>query len=89
MNKRELNKTLNEIIELRKTLKEKEEMLYNGMTDKGIQSISTAHGQAYITEESTSLRFDTTRFKEDNKETYNSYLKETTTRRHITIKESK
>jgi predicted phage-related endonuclease len=89
MNKRELNKTLNEIIELRKQLKEKEEMLFNGMTDKDLQSISTAHGQAYITEESTSFRFDTTRFKEEHLDLYNENLKEITTKRHITIKESK
>lgn len=91
MNKRELNKTLNEIIELRKTLKEKEEMLFNGMTDKDLQSISTAHGQAYITEESTSMVFSTTRFgfKEKYPDIYNENLVETTRKRHMTIKESK
>ena len=89
MNKIELNRHINNVIKLRKQLKIEEELVMQGMDENGLTSKSTTHGQAYITEESTGLRFDTKRFKEDNEETYNSYLIETIRKRYLTIKESK
>jgi len=91
MNKRELNKHLNNIIELEKQLKAEKELLLNGMTEKGMTSISTAQGQAYITEESTAMTFSTTRFgfKEKYPDIYNANLVETVRKRHITVKGNK
>ena len=91
MNKRELNRELNEIIELRKLLKEKEENLYNEAKAAGYESISTAKGQMYIVKESTALSFSTTRFgfKEKYPDLYNENLIETTRKEHMVIKESK
>lgn len=85
MKTREKNNLLNEIIELRKTLKEKEILLESAMLEDGM-NVSTAKGYASIIAESKTFRFDTTRFKEDKPEEYNNYLKESTTRAHITIK---
>lgn len=59
------------------------------MQDKGISSYTTASGVISLIEETTTFRFDTTRFKEDNKEQYNSYLKESTTKAHLTTKLTK
>ena len=89
MNKLELNKHINNVIELRKQLKLEEELVMKGLDDNGLTSKSTSHGQAYITEETTSLRLDTARFKEKYIDLYNENLKEVIVKRHVTIKESK
>ena len=59
------------------------------MQNKGISSYTTASGVISLIEETTTFRFDTTRFKQDNASQYNSYLKESTTKAHLTTKLTK
>ena len=59
------------------------------MQGKGISTYTTASGVISLIEETTTLRFDTTRFKQDNMEQYNTYLKESITKAHLTTKLTK
>ena len=59
------------------------------MIENGKKDFTTPSGVVSLVEETTSLRFDTTRFKEDNIVQYKEYLKESTTKAHLTTKLSK
>ena len=59
------------------------------MLETGRKDFTTPSGVISLIEESIQFRFDTARFKEDNKEEYNKYLKESTTKAHLTTKITK
>ena len=59
------------------------------MQENNKKDFTTPSGVVSLIEETTSLRFDTARFKQDNMEQYNTYLKESITKAHLTTKLTK
>ena len=59
------------------------------MIENNKKDYTTPSGVITLIEETTTLRFDTTRFKQDNMTQYNTYLKESTTKAHLTTKLTK
>lgn len=91
-----MNNKMNKYLQNKKLiekLQQENEMLGNDiieyMTSKGISTYTTASGVISLIEETTTLRFDTTRFKQDNLVQYNTYLKESITKAHLTTKLTK
>jgi len=91
-----MNSKVNEYLQNKKLIEEltkKNELLGKDiieyMQENNKKDFTTPSGVISLIEETTSLRFDTTRFKEDNKEEYNSYLKESTTKAHLVTKLTK
>lgn len=91
-----MNSKMNKYLQNKKAiekLQQENELLGNDileyMKGKGISTYTTASGVISLIEETTTLRFDTARFKEDNRDTYNTYLKESTTKAHLTTKLTK
>ena len=63
--------------------------ILNYMIENGKKDFTTPSGVVSLIEETTTFRFDTTRFKQDNMAQYNTYLKESTTKAHLTTKLTK
>lgn len=87
-----MNKYLQNKKAIEKLTKENEMLgteIIDYMQSKGVSSYTTASGVISLIEETTTLRFDTARFKQDNMAQYNSYLKESTTKAHLTTKLTK
>ena len=59
------------------------------MIENNKKDYTTPSGVITLIEETTTLRFDTTRFKQDNMTQYNTYLKESITKAHLTTKLTK
>lgn len=91
-----MNNKMNKFLQNKKTierLQQENELLGNDiieyMQSKGISTYTTASGVISLIEETSTLRFDTARFKQDNLVQYNTYLKESTTKAHLTTKLTK
>ena len=87
MNKREKKKLLNEVLDLRQILEEKETLLKCIILEDG-EGISTEKGSATITKVSSYMKFDATRFgfKDKYPEIYNANLVEVNRNDSVTIK---
>ena len=59
------------------------------MEENNKKDFTTPSGVVSLIEETSTLRFDTARFKQDNFAQYNTYLKESTTKAHLTTKLTK
>lgn len=91
-----MNETVNKYLQNRKTIeeltKENEKLAANiikYMQDNNKKDFTTPSGVVSLIEETKTLRFDTARFKQDNLVQYNTYLKESTTKAHLTTKLTK
>jgi len=88
MNKREKNKLLNEIFELRTLLDEKETLLRNAILEDK-EDVSTSKGIAKYYEATTQMRFNMVRFKETSAELYKSNLIEVPVKEQVRFIERK
>lgn len=91
-----MNSKMNKYLQNKKAiekLQQENEMLGNDiieyMQSKGISSYTTPSGVISLIEETTTFRFDSARFKQENIAQYNTYLKESTTKAHLTTKLTK
>lgn len=92
-----MNSKMNKYLQNKKAiekLQKENELLGNDiieyMQDKGISSYTTASGVISLINETTGFRFDTKRFQEEcGIIEYNKYLKESTTKAHLTTKLTK
>lgn len=87
-----MNKFLQNKKAIEKLTKENEQLgrdIIEYMTSKGISSYTTTSGVISLVEETSTLRFDTARFKEDNAVQYNTYLKESIVKSHLVTKITK
>ena len=91
-----MNNKVNEYLQNKKLIEEltkkneelgKDIMKY--MQENNKKDFTTPSGVVSLIEETSTLRFDTARFKQDNMIQYNSYLKESTTKAHLTTKLTK
>lgn len=91
-----MNNKVNEYLQNKKLIEEltkkNEELgkdIIEYMKENNKKDFTTPSGVVSLIEETSSLRFDTARFKEDNKEQYSKYLKESTTKAHLVTKLTK
>ena len=91
-----MNNKVNEYLQNKKLIEEltkkNEELgkdILKYMQENNKKDFTTPSGVVSLIEETSTLRFDTARFKQDNMIQYNSYLKESTTKAHLTTKLTK
>lgn len=91
-----MNSKVNEYLQNKKLIEEltkKNETLGKDiieyMQENDKKDFTTPSGVISLIEETTTFRFDSTRFKQEEIETYNKYLKESITKAHLTTKLTK
>ena len=91
-----MNEKVNKFLQNKKLIEEltkenetlgKDIMKY--MQENNKKDFTTPSGVVSLIEETSTLRFDTARFKQDNMTQYNTYLKESITKAHLTTKLTK
>lgn len=72
-------------VELAKMEEQLKELFLTNMEEKGIKKYTSPDGtfSATYVAESVSKRFDSKKFKEENQELYDKYLKESTTKSYV------